>query len=101
MYEIKYLPIAREDLEGIINYISNTIKSPTAAMNLLSAFDKAIFRLSEFPYMYKTYNPIKRLEYEYRLLPINNYAIFYTIHDNTVEIHRIVYAKMDLKKLIK
>lgn len=40
------------------------------------------------------------LEDEYRLLPVNNYLVLYVVIDNVVEIRRIVYAKMDLEKLI-
>jgi len=101
MYEIRYLPLARKDLNDIMFYIADHLKAPKAAMNLLDVLEESIFRLEQFPYSCKVYQPIKTLDAEYRLLPVKNYAIFYVVNEQTVEIHRIVYAKMDLSKLIK
>ncbi|WP_206811094.1 type II toxin-antitoxin system RelE/ParE family toxin [Paradesulfitobacterium ferrireducens] len=101
MYEIRYLPLARKDLNDIASYIADHLKAPKAAMDLLDAMDESISRLQQFPYSCKVYQPIKALDAEYRLLPVKNYAVFYVVKERTVEIHRIVYAKMDLTKLIK
>jgi len=101
MYEIRYLPLARKDLLDISNYIADNLKAPKAAIHLLDALDKAIPRLENFPYLCSSYHPIQSLEDEYRLLPVNNYAVLYVVTENMVEIRRIVYAKMDLTKIIK
>lgn len=101
MFEIRYLPLARKDLTDITIYIADHLKAPRAAMELLNALDESISRLEQFPYSCKVYQPIRELENEYRFLPVKNYAIFYVINEKTVEIHRVLYAKMDLKKIIK
>jgi toxin ParE1/3/4 len=101
MYEIRYLPLARKDLTDIAFYIADYLKAPKAAMDLLDALDKSISRLGQIPYSCKVYRPIKALETEYRLLPVKNYAVFYVVKEQTVEIHRVVYAKMDLTRIIK
>ena len=103
MYEIVYLPIAKQDIIDIILYISDQLNAPKAAMDLLDAFDHSISLLSEFPYAHKIYRPLRALEVEYRMLPVKNYAVFYTIREQkkVVEIHRVIYARMDLTKLIK
>ncbi len=103
MYEITYLPIAEQDIAEIIIYISNQLKAPKAAIELLDAFDHSIMLLQEFPYTHKIYRLTKPLEEEYRLLPIQNYAVFYVVRerDKIVEIHRVVYAKMDLSHILK
>lgn len=101
MYEIRYLPLATKDLADITSYIAGHLKAPKAAMDLLNALDESISRLEHFPFSCRVYQPIKALEPEYRLLPVKNYAVFYVVKEQTVEIHRIVYAKMDLTKLIK
>ena len=98
MYEIRYLPLARKDLTDIVTYIADHLK---AAMDLLDALDESISRLEQFPYSYKVYQPVKVLEGEYRILPVKNYAVFSVVNEQVVEIHRIVYAKMDLSKVIK
>lgn len=101
MYKLKYLPLALNDLRHIADYIADTLKAPKAAMDLLDALDESISRLEQFPYSCKVYQPIKELENEYRLLPVKNYAVFYVVKELVVEIHRVVYAKMDLTKVIK
>ncbi|MGI6307686.1 MAG: type II toxin-antitoxin system RelE/ParE family toxin [Dethiobacteria bacterium] len=101
MYKIKYLPLAQNDLKEIINHISDTLKAPQAAKNLVNAFDTSISRLAQFPYSCRVYQPIKPIETEYRILPVKNYLVFYVVIEYKVEIHRIVYAKMNLEKLIK
>lgn len=102
MYEIKYLPLARKDLTEIATYIADHLKAPKAAMDLLDALDESISRLEQFPYSScKVYQPIEALEAEYRLLPVKNYAVFYVVKEQTVEIHRVVYGKTDLTVIVK
>jgi toxin ParE1/3/4 len=101
MYKLKYLPLALMDLRGITDYITDTLKAPNAALDLLNALDDSISMLQEYPYSYKVYLSIKELEIEYRLLPVKNYLVFYVVKEQVVEIHRVVYAKMDLTKVIK
>jgi toxin ParE1/3/4 len=101
MFELKYLPLALKDLREITDYITDTLKAPNAAMDLLSALDDSISMLQQFPYSYRIYQPIKDLESEYRLLPVKNYVVFFAVKQQVVEIHRVVYGKMDLTKIIK
>lgn len=101
MYRLKYLPLALEDLREITDYIANTLKSPKAALDLLDNLDESILRIQQYPYSCRLYQTFKGLETEYRLLPIRNYAVFYVVKEQVVEIHRIVYAKRDLANFMK
>ena len=101
MYRLKYLPLALKDLRDITDYITDALKAPKAAMDLLDALDESISRLEHYPYSCKVYQPIKNTDNEYRFLPVKNYAVFYIVNEEVVEIHRIVYAKMELTKVIK
>lgn len=100
MYSLSYLPTANQDITSILNYISETIAAPRAALNLLNALDESISRFKMSPYSCRVYQPLKSLEQEYRLLPANNYLVFYTVneHEKLVEIYRVIYAKRDLDK---
>lgn len=64
MYEVKYLPLAKKDLINIIDYITDTLKAPKAAMDLVNALDTSISRLAQFPYSCRVYQPVKSLETE-------------------------------------
>lgn len=101
MYKLKYLPLAQKDLRDIISYISDILKAPKAAMDLVDTLDNSIYRLQQFPYSCKVYQPMEPLEAEYRMLPVNNYLVFYIVTEHEVEIHRIVYAKMNTEYFIK
>lgn len=100
MYELKYLPLAKKDLHGIIYYITNILKAPKSAIDLLDDLESSIFRLLQFPYSCKIYQSVELLESEYRMLSVKNYIVFYVVIEHIVEIHRIVYARMDFEKLI-
>jgi len=101
MYKLKYLPLAQMDLRNITSYIADSLKAPKAAMDLVNALDNSISRLQQFPYSCKAYQPIKQLEAEHRMLPVKNYMVFYMVTEHEVEIHRIIYARMNLERLIK
>ena len=101
MYKIKYLPLASKDLQDIVFYILENLKSPKAAIDFINTLDESILRLRQYPCSCALYQPKEPLESEYRSLSVKNYLVFYLVAENTVEIHRIVYVKMDLEKLIK
>ena len=101
MFDVKYLPLVQIDLSEIILYIADDLSAPSAARALLADFDDSIKRLRQFPYSCKVYQPIATLENEYRILMVKNYLVFYVVKENEIEIHRIIYAKMDLPKIIK
>ena len=101
MYKIRYLPVAQKDLHAIVLYFLDNLKSPQAAMNFIETFNECILRLQKYPYSCKLYQPQEPIESEYRFLSVKNYFVFYIVTENIVEIHRIIYARMDLEKLIK
>lgn len=101
MYKLKYLPLALRDLESIVNYIADSLNNSKAAMDLVNSFDDSISHLQEFPYMSKVYKTTRPLDLEYRILPVRNYLVFYVVTEKEIEIHRIIYARMNLEDLIK
>lgn len=101
MYKLKYLPLAQKDLIGIASYVADNLKAPKAAMDLIDALDCSMRRLQQFPYSCRVYQSIETLATEYRILPVRNYLFFYVVTEDAVEIHRIIYAKMDVKNFIK
>ena len=99
MHKLIYLPLAQKDLRDITSYISDVLKVPKAAMDFIDIMESSISRLALFPYSCKVYQPLKQLCYEYRVLVVKNYLVFYIVTEHEVEIHRIVYSKMDIQKL--
>lgn len=103
MYKITYLPVAQKDLQEIVLYIADQLKSPQAAVDLMESLEQAIALLDQFPYAHQIYPLIKSLNAEYRLLPVKNYAVFYVVKEpeKIVEIQRILYSKMNFSKTFK
>jgi len=101
MHKLRYLPYAQKDLEAIVEYISDTLKAPQAAMDFLDDIEAGVNRLCEHPYSCRVYQPINPVDLEYRVLVVKNYLVFYLVLDDCVEIHRIVYDRRNLPQVIK
>ena len=101
MYTISYLPLALEDLKGIVRYITQTLEAPKAALNLINKIDSELKKVSANPFRCHVYFPLSKLKYEYRVLNINNYSLFYVIDIEKVEVHRVLYSKMNLIEILK
>ena len=100
MYKLRYLPLAKKDLEAIADYISDTLKAPQAALDFLDAVEAGINRLREYPFSCRVYEPLMPVDPEYRVLIVNNYLVFYIVNDDYVEIHRVIYGRRDLPRAI-
>ncbi len=99
-YKIKYLPSSVQDLETILDYISND--NPSAAVNLVDKIDKAVGTLSIFP-LKGCIPKDERLEkLGYRILVIKNYLVFYVVksNPNEVEIRRVLSSRQKYEFLL-
>lgn len=101
IYKITYLPVALEDLRDIIGYLSINLASPDAALTFISSIEEASLILQQFPYSQRVYEPVKSLNFEYRLLPVKNTAHFYIFKGDIVEIYRILYGRRDFTQHVK
>jgi len=89
-------------LLNVSNYISEILKAPLAAENLLLEAEKEIGNLCDFPLscplVRDTYFATKGV----RFLTIRNYLVFYTANESTqvVTIIRFLYARRDWASLL-
>jgi len=102
-YKVEYLPIAQKDMVEIAKYIGVNLSNPQSAERLADKMVSEIEKLSEMPYRYPAYLPIRSLNREYRKLIIDNYTIFYCVDENTkiVTIARAIYSKRNYGELLK
>jgi len=56
--------------------------------------------LEAMPYIGTTYKHSKYFDYEYRMIFVAKYIVFYVVIEETVEIHRVIYSKCKMNKLI-
>lgn len=96
-YSVVYTRLAKSDIGEIVTYISETLKAPKAALDLISALEKSIKTLEKFPYAHQVYITNKMLENEYRFIPVKNYLVFYTVKEDEkkVIISRVFYGSMN------
>lgn len=99
----KFVDISRivHETEELTGYIAYILNAPKVAVDLVDELDISISKLQEFPYVCGIYHLIESFETEYRMLPVKNYLVFYVALEHEVEIHRIIYEKMDLQRYIK
>jgi len=95
---LRYLPVAQGDLIEIFDYIAQD--SATRALAFVDKLDKKIGLLGTHPLLGRIPRHSKLREYGYRVLIIESYLIFYVIHGQTIEIHRVVHGSRNLDHLI-
>lgn len=102
MYSIRYVPIALDDLEQMLDYIGGYLKNPDAAKDMLDHIDRAILHLREYPYSHPLYMMPLRQGTEFRCVPVKNYLVLYTVIEpqHIVEVRRMLYGKIDTGRQI-
>jgi plasmid stabilization system protein ParE len=95
-YEVEYLPTADNDLENIANVLSDF---PEMLARIFKEMDEKLLLLRDHPRMYPVYQYRKK----YRKMVLEEYLLFYTIDDaaRKITVCRVIYEKMNLKKIIK
>jgi len=98
-----YLPLSEKDIRNIAMYIADELHAPLAAVNLLREVRRKANNLKDMPYIYREYRGEPHNETIYRAMPVKNYLVFYTIceENKMIEIHRVLYARMDVDSLLK
>ncbi len=95
MAKIRYSPAALTDLEQIGDYISQTLKSPMAALNTVGKIQDSVDLLADMPMMGAQLRSIADMDSDYRFLVSGNYLAFYRVTDDNVFIERILYGRRD------
>jgi addiction module RelE/StbE family toxin len=97
-YEVIITPSAQKDLTEIKSYFTNVLK--TSSNSIFEKFLEQVKILKVHPFTYKVHqDPLLKLV-GYRIIPIDNYLMFYVIKSNIVQIHRVLYAKRNYLHLL-
>lgn len=99
-YTLRYLPLAKQDLSEIVNYIQNNLENPIAAENTLSKIEAAILERLESPEAFAVWQSKKQRPYPYRKINVGNYTVWYVVIDHIMEVRRILYSRRDEENLI-
>ena len=99
-YELRFLPLFENDLTEIVEYISFTLKTPTAAERLVDDVDRAINIRLFCAESIEPFYSAKERKYPYYKISVRNFTVFYVVIDNVMEVRRILYNRRDFNNLI-
>ncbi|SDY45128.1 type II toxin-antitoxin system RelE/ParE family toxin [Tindallia californiensis] len=93
-YKIVYTEESERDLLNVYSYIAMDLQVPETAKNQIDRIVNSIHTLNELLLRYKLYQDEPWHSRGLRVLPVDNYLVFYTVieEENTVAVIRIMYA---------
>lgn len=96
-YKIKITEKARKDLRDTCTYIKGELKEPVIAEKFYLSIEQSVESLVSLPKRHALVRDERLAEKGYRMMPVANHLIFYTVDDNsrTVMVSRILYARRD------
>ena len=101
-FEVRFTPLAYEDLGEIWSYIAEKLSSPQAAASLMNDIEEATAKLEQFPYLGGEAQDVYLASKGYRRLVVQNYLIFYLVDDanSRVIIMRVVYGAREYRDIL-
>ncbi|MBQ6559153.1 MAG: type II toxin-antitoxin system RelE/ParE family toxin, partial [Clostridia bacterium] len=91
-------PLFEEDLNTIVDYISDQLQNPIAARNLVNEVEAAIMKRLPNAESFATYQSLAVHPYPYYYIQIHKYLVFYVVIDDVMEVRRIIYSRRNMTK---
>jgi len=101
-YKLIVSELANSDLDGIVDYIINELRSPVAAAGLLDDIERCYEHLRKNPLMYEKCTDTRLEKDGYRKAVIKNYLLIYRFEDEikAVKVARFFYAGRNCTKYL-
>ena len=101
-WNVYYTNDADQDLQDIYSYISNVLLEPVIAKNQTNRIMDAVDSLDNMPLRYRLYEHEPWHLKGLRILPVDNYLIFYLPEEakNSVAVIRIMYGGRNIEKYL-
>ncbi len=101
-YKVLMTEPAVDDLQEIVQYISDELFEPVIAKKLVGKIKEAVMSLDKLPTRHALVADERLAMQEIRKLIVENYIAFYMISekDETVTIIRILYSRRDWEHLL-
>jgi plasmid stabilization system protein ParE len=92
-YRIEYISTFHADILSVVEFLA---EYPMKAARIFAKIDRAIGNLIEMPEMYPIYQDVPA----FRFITVEDYLVFYKVEKQSkiIEIHRLVYGRMDIPK---
>jgi len=97
-FDIRYLPIAEEDLYEIADYLSE--HSINAANAFIDELERLEDSLSMFPESAALIRNRRLRSKGYRVAIIGDYLLFYTLRDEYVYVMRIIHSRRNYLSML-
>jgi len=99
-YTLRYLPLFVQDLAAARDYIALKLGNPMAAMRLVDDTEQAILKRLENPLGFAPHHSIRDRKHPYFRINIRNFAVFYVVIGNVMEVRRFVYSKRNIPGIV-
>ena len=96
-YSVLIYPTAENDIKEIRTYFEEILK--TSPKPLLEKLLTQIDLLEENPFIYPLLKDTYLNQLGYRMIPIDNFLVFYVIVEKEVQIHRFIYGRRNYQLL--
>ena len=95
-YKIEYLSTFYADVLQVSGFLE---EYPQKAARIFEKLDKSLCNLAKLPEMYPIYKDFPA----FRFITVEDYIGFYMVNKHTgiVEVHRFIYARMDILEQLK
>lgn len=100
MYQLRYLPLFYDDMAAVVDYISNALQNPEAALKLIDLTEEAILKRLDNPVSFQPIQSKRDRKHLYYRINVNNYAVFYVVIDDVMEVRRFLYSRRDIQSII-
>ncbi|MCH5192676.1 MAG: type II toxin-antitoxin system RelE/ParE family toxin [Oscillospiraceae bacterium] len=101
-YKLIITKTFNDDLDGIVEYLSEQLFNPNAADRLMKKAEEKISNISGNPFIYPLYHDERFAEKGYRYTVVSNYILLYTVDKEAKNIHivRLIYGGQNILNII-
>lgn len=100
-YSYKLTPLALQDIDETLAYITEKLLNGKAAINLLDELEHTLNSICSYPHAFPDCAVFMITDTMIRHAPVNNYLLIYEIdeEEKQVNILRFLYAKADIANM--
>ena len=97
-YDIRYLPVAEDDLNDIVDYLlEHSTEAANAFIDELESLEEL---LSMFPESAALVRDKKLRSKGYRMVVVKEYLLFYTLRNERIFVMRIIHGKRNYLSML-
>ena len=100
-YSVEISEAALDDMEGIYNYIAETLLAPENAIGQYNRIAKAIISLETFPHRYPLFDLEPERSLGLRKMVVNNYIVCYIVDSSKVTVTDVLYGASNIHKWLQ